>query len=307
MVPTRSFLSAFLVVATATFFGVAPAQSIFGGFRLPALCKAIVAGDYARAEQLARKGADVNAGHGCALSGAANRGLLDLTTLLLDRGANPNRRVTGNATVIMGGSTPLAAAVQSRDPRMVELLLRRGADAAQDFEAFSIVLNFGDVATAELLLAHGADPNMSTPDDEVAYSYVGERQVVVTRAELAPQRLDETARRYDCNISGPESLLHYALSPGAPGPAAPRQQIATLLLARGADPTASTRVGATPLMYAASWHQHAAMQMLLDAGADASTVDRCGRSARDYADLYPRRPERDLAPQTKALLDGAKR
>ena len=307
MVPTRSFVPALLILVTANLGGAAPAQNLFGGFRLPVLCKAIVGGDYARAEQLARKGADVNAGHGCALSGAAGRGLLDLTTLLLERGANPNRGVRGDIAVIMGGSTPLVAAVQSRDPRMVELLLRHGADPGQDFEAFSIALNFGDVATAELLLAHGADPNMSAPDDEVAYSYAGQRQVVVSQAELAPERLDETARRYNCNISGPESLLHYALSPGAPGPAAPRQQIAVRLLAHGADPAARTRVGATPLMFAASWHQHAAMQMLLDAGVDASAVDRCGRSARDYADLYPRRPERNLAPQTKALLDGASR
>lgn len=304
MVPIRWFMPVLLILAAVTPGTTAYGDGLFGRYRLPPLCQAIVAGDHARAERLAKKGVDVNAGQGCALSGAASRGLLDLTALLLERGANPNRQVLGDAAVIMGGSTPLVAAMQSRDPRMVELLLQHGADPRQDFEAFSIALNFGDIEMAELLLSHRADANMWSPDDETAYSYVGQRQVTVTRAELVPERLGETARRYDCNISGPESLLHYALSPGTPGPAATREKLAALLIGHGADPDARTRVGATPLMYAASWHQHAAMQMLLNAGADARAVDACGRSARDYADLYPRRPESNLAPQTRALLDG---
>lgn len=307
MLTRTSLVRALLILVTGALGAAAWSQGGFGRFRLPALCQAIVAGDYARAEQLARRGADVNAGHGCALSGAASRGLLELTSVLLDLGANPNRQVAGDAAVVMGGSTPLVAATQSRDPRMVELLLRRGADPSHDFEAFSIALNFGDVEMAELLLAHGADPNMWSADEGTAYSYLNQRQVEVSPAELAPERLDETARRYACNISGPESLLHYTLSPGTPGPATSRQPMAALLIAHGADPAARTRVGATPLMYAASWQQHAAIQMLLDAGADPGAVDRCGRSAREYADLYPRRPESGLAEQTKALLDSASR
>lgn len=282
-------------------------QAFLGSFRLPPVCQALVAGDFAQAERLVRRGADLDAGHGCALSGAAGRGLLELVELMLDHGANPNRRLSGEATVYMGGSTPLAAAVQSRDLGMVELLLRRGADPRKDFEAFSTVLNFGDVEIAEALLAHGADPGMSGNGDDPAYSYVGSRQVEVPRTELVPERLDATARHYHCNLSGPESLLHYALSPGTPGPAEAKQQIAAILIAAGADADARTPMGATPLMFAASWHQHAAMQMLLDAGADSTAVDRCGRSATDYVDLHPRRPESGLAAQTRALLEAAGR
>lgn len=282
-------------------------QAFLGGFRLPPVCQAMVAGDFARAERLVRRGADVHAGHGCALTGAAGRGRLDLVALLLDKGADPNRKITGEATVYLGAATPLAAAVQSRDLEVVDLLLRRGADPREDFEAFRTVLNFGDVELAELLLAHGADPDMASGGDEPAYSYLGDRQVEVARAELAPERLDATAQRYNCNVSGPESLLHYALSPGTPGPAEAKQRIAAVLIAHGADPDARTPMGATPLMFAASWHQHAAMRMLLDVGADSAAVDRCGRTASDYVDLYPRRPEAALAAQTRALLEGAGR
>ena len=86
-----------------------------------------------------------------------------------------------------------------------------------------------------------------------------------------------------------------------------RERIAKQLIERGADPNAKTLNGSTPLMYAASQHNHGVMTMLMDAGADVKATDRCGRTAEDYAVLYPRHQRAHLAPQTKALLQDHQR
>ena len=277
-------------------------------FRPSVLCEEIVAGDFERAIELIEQGADVNASYGCALTAAATRGELRIVEMLLDHGADPNRTVSGDLTVIMGGSTPLVSAVQSRDIEMVRLLLERGARAVEDIEAFEIVINGSDIEMASLLLSHGANPNMASRADGPAYAIVysadgrSGRQVEVPQTDLAPDRLDETARRWQCAMSDATSLLHQAIGPGGTGNQEDRNQIVRLLLERGADPNARTpRNGTTPLMNAASLQNHEAIVMLLDTGVDVLAVDRCGRTATDYADLYPSRAA--LAPQTKALLD----
>jgi ankyrin repeat protein len=271
----------------------------------PPICEAIVAGNVDRAMQLVKQGEDVNAGSGCALLRAAERGQLELVKLLLDHKADPNRYDSA-------ALTPLKGAVVSRKVQMVQMLLERGANPRADFEAFQIVLNFSDVEMAELLLRHGANANMTYPAGGKVYAFPeGQTQMVeVPRRDLQPDRIDDTVKRLQCNIStlsGGSSLLYFAVR-GRPGPGPDNhEQIVKLLLDRGADPNARTLNGATPLMMAASQHRHRFMTMLMDAGADVKATDRCGRTAEDYAVLYPRHQRANLAPQTKALLQERQR
>lgn len=246
-----------------------------------------MAGETDRATELIDKGADVNAEFGCALVAAASRAQVEVVERLLDHGADPNHRVSGDLTAYFGGSTPLQSAIQSRDARVVELLLDRGAEAAVDYEAFEIVINFGDVAMAETLLRHGADPNVLPPADLPVFARDG--QVLVEPRDLQPDRIDRTARQYDCMLSvgGSDGLLHWALFGFGVGEPEDKIQIAKLLLANGADPDARTINGATPLMEAARVHDHALITMLIDAGADAGAADRCGRTPEDYAAILP--------------------
>ena len=277
-------------------------------FRPDPVCEAIVAGQVDRAMQLVKQGADVNANHGCALFAAAGRGQLELVKLLLGHKADPNRHLSGNVAVVIG-VTPLQSAVISRKVQMVQMLLDGGANPRNDIDSFDVVINFGDVETAELLLGHGANANMADPlrGDEYASEYVspGEsRQVRVPRRDLESDRIDKTAKRWQCTVSGGESLLFRTTRSGAPGTGNGRERIAKLLLDHGADPNARTLNGATPLMMAASQHNHGVMKILLHAGADVKATDRCGRTAEEYAVLYPQHQRARLAPETKALLRG---
>jgi uncharacterized protein len=278
-------------------------------FRPSLLCQAIVSGNVERAMQLVKQGEDVNAASGCALVAAAGRGQLELVKLLLDHKADPNRRLSGDLTVIVG-TTPLSSAVQSRKVQMVQMLLEGGANPGNDFHAFQVVLNFGDVEMAELLLRHGANANMAYPAEADVYASPGDRQVKVPRSDLEPDRIDNTVKRLECRVSTLSEgtrLLYLAVGPGSPGGRDGRERIAKLLIDRGADPNAKTLNGSTPLMYAASQHNHGVMTMLMDAGADVKATDRCGRTAEDYAVLYPRHQRANLAPQTKALLQERQR
>jgi ankyrin repeat protein len=269
-------------------------SSIAGFFPTP-VCQEIVSGNLTKAMQLINEGADPNAGNGCALVAAASRGQLQLVELLLDRGANPNRTVSGDLTVVMGGATPLVAAVQSREVRVVQLLLQRGANPRNDFDAFQVVINFGDVAMAELLLRHGANPNMKHPGDGPVYYYVEIRpresqQKEVPPRDLAPDRIDETMKRLQCNVSTSrgKSLLHAAVGAGGVGGREGRERIAKLLIERGADPNVHELNGETPLMTASRWTgSPRTVSMLKDAGAHVNAMDRCGRTAEDYAKMFP--------------------
>jgi ankyrin repeat protein len=84
---------------------------------------------------------------------AAENGLTQIATLLLDQGADVNARDNFS-------NTPLHMAVHH--PDMVELLLARGAEvnARNAFGDTPLHLAVSDLRVVELLLAAGADPRI---------------------------------------------------------------------------------------------------------------------------------------------------
>lgn len=201
----------------------------------------------------------------------------------------------------------LKAAVMSRDVPTVQALLKHGADVRDDVDAFEVVLNFGDSDMAALLLRHGANANMTRPLGTVfsGLASLDSRISEVPQRDLTPERIDETVKRLRCDIAGigGESLLHLAVRSGLPGTGEGRSRIAELLLEHKADPNAKSQLTwETPLMHATSQHDHDLIKALMKAGADPAATDRCGRSALDYVDLYPRHQRAHMAAQTRALL-----
>lgn len=124
---------------------------------------------------------------------------LDVARMLLDRGADPNARLTrqppyrakldrGNDTMLGAGTTPLVRAAKAGDVPAMQLLLERGADptlgptrngitplmaaaglgTAEQDTAGRYKTQPQAIAAIELLLAHGLDINAAANDGRTA-------------------------------------------------------------------------------------------------------------------------------------------
>ena len=247
--------------------------------------------------RLLAAGADANAalrGGETALMTAARTGSAGAVTALLDHGADVNARETKE------GQTALMWAVAQRHPAVVRGLIEAGADvgartrirpvatassprtgaaegvAVIDEGGFTPLLfaaRQGDLASARLLLAAGADANDTAP--------AGTSALVVAahsgHGALATWLLDEGA---DPNAAeAGYTPLHAAILRGD-------ADLVSALLAHGADPNARLKngspharygkffalemrlAGATPFFLAAKYAQADIMRRLAAAGAD---------------------------------------
>ncbi len=107
----------------------------FTAFFDVALTSALAGKQNAAVQLLLEKGADVNIPNAFGTTpfiGALAAGDVEMAKLLLDKGGNPDRRFFAfNSDAKPGdtGDRPLEAAIMSRKPELVEMLLKAGADA----------------------------------------------------------------------------------------------------------------------------------------------------------------------------------
>jgi ankyrin repeat protein len=177
----------------------------------------------------------------------------------------------------------LRVAVRKRDYDKAKALLDAGANAGPDSESGSCPLFdaalHGDFRMAELLLAHGADPN----DPKQSYlplvcaSYFG-------KADVVAFLLDHGAKPDALSPNVP--ALHMAAGAG-------HVEVVKLLLAKGANVNAA-RIGnkMTALHRAADGRQPEVAKVLIAAGADITAKDRRGNTALDLANLIDKDRER---------------
>ena len=184
----------------------------------------------------------------------------DLVRLLLDRGADVAARSDD-------GITPLVLASQNRDSAVVTLLLERGARpesaVPRGYSALRSAVDAKAPAIARLLLARGADPNQR-------YSPPGNQRL-----------LSRTAQ--DGDLPTARVLLDFGADPGladdrglTPLHEAAREghvEMIRLLLAHRAQVNARDRNRWTPLHFAASQKQVEAARALLAAGADRTALN----------------------------------
>jgi len=179
----------------------------------------------------------------------------DLVRLLLDRGAVVSARSKD-------GITPLVLASGNRAGEVVAILIARGArpESAppRGYSALRSAVDAKDPVVARLLLVHGADPNQrySPPGNERLLTRTAMHRDLPTARVLLESGADP-------NLADDEGLtpLHVAAREGD-------VEMIRLLLAHRAQVDARDRHRSTPLHVAASRKQVGATRALLAAGAN---------------------------------------
>ncbi|KAH7028772.1 ankyrin repeat-containing domain protein [Microdochium trichocladiopsis] len=190
---------------------------------------------------------------------AARKGLLEPARRALAFGADPNEH-TEDAVVMRGqrNTTPLAAAVFSKDVAMVKLLLEHGAHP-------------GCLVYSQTTLTHAA----------------AEGSLDIARLLLEQERRDwnpSMVRRHPCDDSQPQfasKLVHLRNSIGSSAlhqaAEAGDEDMARLLLSYGARVDSRDIQGLTPLCVAIKNNHLATARLLLEAGADPLAIDYQGK------------------------------
>lgn len=263
-------------------------------------------GNYEEAKQLVEEGADVNesdyAGN-TPLHEAALEGYTEIARLLLDHGADMNKQ-SGQ----MDRDTALIDAATNQHYGVVALLIEKGADPvlvnAQGETALSALESGADSGDTPILEYHQTKkqltqytkdwrknhPEQPAPEsvsDDTATRRFKENLFVdfltkEGRSEIYSKVADNDVTyvlNYISNLPDqklPQDLLLLAARHG-------HTDIASLLVAFGADVDHCDHNGRTPLMYAAGKEHIDMMKFLMEANADAYAQDDDGMTALDYA------------------------
>ncbi len=286
------------------------------------LFQAAMNGDAAMVEKLLKAGADPNAAQSegeTVLMTAARSGNADAVKALIEHGAQVN------AAEKWRGQTALMWAAAEKHPAVVQFLVQHGADvnarsAVFDFtklkpKSGSVPMNFprggftpllfaarqGDLESARILLAAGADPNLADPDGTSPMIVA----IVNLHYDLAGLLLEKGADPNASDNRGRTPLyaavdMHTMDITTRPTPKIADKldsvALVKLLLAHKANPNAqlinfipprgvldgadrTLSAGATPFLRAAKSGDVALMRVLLDNGADPKLATQDGTTA----------------------------
>lgn len=225
------------------------------------------------------------AGEGwAAIHHAAEAGQLDVASFLIEAGCSPDLPSgeddgEGN---FESGVKPLAVAAWKDQLALAKLLLKLGADPtgpdAFDHSAVHVAARFNHVSVLNLLLDHGADPNLFSYrrhfDEELDWHFCGSplHTAAMNNSIEATRVLLAHGARRDESWVDQRTPLFYAAASGSAG-------VARVLLEAGADPNAREdragyiRVDYTPLHYAAYNGHLDAVKILLEFGSDATLLE----------------------------------
>ena len=192
---------------------------------------------------------------------AAADGDIEKVRLLISKGAVANAKDEEE-------NTPLCSAVKSGKMEIVQLLVEAGADVnAGSWPPLCVAIDENDVAIADYLIAHGANPN--TP-----VRWTALREAVYNNNS----RMVELLLTHGANANvGPWNALHSATEEGL-------RDIVELLLENNADISWRNDEGQTALHCSAIGGTHKIAQLLLGKGAQVDGVDKVyGFTALHYA------------------------
>lgn len=239
---------------------------------------------------------------------AASKGISEMVSLLLAHGADPNQfacqrgiaplteaviRGHGDAVeLLVHGTTnlhrtrALTCAVEQKNKRLAEILLRNGAppqfctseiptyfrnEPYEWVQPLLLAARSGHLELAELLCEYGADVNVQCSE------YLGKAHCLGASIKAIPF----------------DRVLFWVVEE-------PNEKMVDLLLERGADPNVGDSRDRPPLMYAMDNGSEAIVRSLLDHGADMRrTVDHCGRKK-----VSPREQREAESAELQAMFAG---
>ena len=189
------------------------------------------------------------------------------------------------------------AAGSTRDPAVISVLLEAGADphVRESYQHYTALHRAAQKGTGEVvrtLLAAAADPNAWATGFYIDWGWGWTPLHLAARSNRDPDASRalieagaDLAARSGTRYSEGNSPLHYAGS--NPNPA-----VMAVLLGAGADVTALSRNGRTPLHEAAAYASDpAAIELLVAAGADINAHDANGYTPLHSAAWFNARPE----------------
>jgi uncharacterized protein len=211
------------------------------------------------------------------LSHAARFGHLAMVDFLLAHGAPIDARN-------LAGATALYYAAEGGRTSVAQRLIERGADVEltgrSGISPVAAAAYAGNDAIVEALLVNGADER--TPDETgkppIVYAAAGARLDVLKRL---------LARKTDINVRYPNdlTLLMWAAGPDDKVPEARAIEVVTYLLDAGAHIDDRDDRGRTALMIAAEGGHAEIATLLLARGADPALKDKAGKRAADLTVL----------------------
>lgn len=201
---------------------------------------------------------------------ATYSGYKEVVSLLLSRGANPNKG--------------LRMAAKKGRAEILAMLLARGANISGETGAslLGAAVESGNIATVNLLLQQGVDVNAPDEDGRPAIVHTMWFNAEAIYAVLVQHGADVNARSTD----GVNALMQAACIGNA--------AICRDLLRRGVDVNVRDNEGRTPLIYAVYFNRGDGqdkstpdilplLKILLQSGADVNIQDISGRTALRYA------------------------
>jgi len=243
------------------------------------------------------EGADLNQ----ELANAINANAIERVRHLIDKGADVNAPDTL-------GYAPVHNAARNRYSPIVAFLAERGADVnARDNDGYTALLhaiNRNHVPTIEMLIKKGADVEMATKGGITPLTWaIGDGKYFAAKA------LIDNGAKVD-SASGPTKVTPLMMAATqltaqtrsdnvTQGP--PPIDLATMIIAKGADVNQRSSEGITALMVAASLNNAPMIGVLAKAKADATLTSAEGLTALQIAE----RGQNDNAAGALKFLTGA--
>jgi ankyrin repeat protein len=250
---------------------------------------------------------------GSCLTYAIAHGPASLVSMMLELGADPNVDDGDGFPPLIAALT--GASAQADVVELVEDLIAHGADVDQrgvnGYAPLHIAAEQGDLAMVDLLVSHGADPNVVASIDDmetpVEVASAAGHVDVVERLRPLTVRLDWEAASRAGDVAAIGQLLAAGqdidATDGHGQTALMRASHAGwieavgLLIAHGADLDRSAKFGLTALMLAVIQGHDRVARMLAAAGADPGRTGSgaAGFAGKTAADMAAERGDRRLA------------